>query len=265
MPIMRAEASVAGLYEAGAMDIDVAALHQGFLRGLRRRGGALVVDAGVVGLEHEGRASGSPPPAPATSPRRLSSTPLARGPTRSPDSPDSARSALTPKRRTVALIDGPNLDFSGWPLVIDAGEQWYFKPDAGRLLISPADETDSEPCDAQPDDLDVAIAADRVEKATTLTIRRIAHRWAGLRTVRAPDRTPVCGFDPRDRRLLLAGRTGRLHSIQTSPALAQLTARLIAGVARWTPTRSPPRSLRPAWSHLKGSRPSASSQRALKR
>jgi D-arginine dehydrogenase len=134
---------------------------------------------------------------------------------------------LAPKRRTAAVIDVPDHDVRSWPLVIEVGERFYFKPDAGRLLISPADETPSEPGDAQPDDLDVAIAADRIEAATTLVIRRIAHRWAGLRTF-APDRTPICGFDPRAEGFFwLAGQGG--YGIQTAPALAQLTLSLVTG------------------------------------
>jgi D-arginine dehydrogenase len=94
-------------------------------------------------------------------------------------------------------------------------------------LISPADETDTEPTDAQPEDIDVAIAVDRIEQATTLQVRRVTHRWAGLRTF-APDRTPVCGFDPRTEGFFwLAGQGG--YGIQTAAALAQRTARLIGG------------------------------------
>jgi D-arginine dehydrogenase len=226
VPILRSRASVAGLYEAGAMDIDVDALHQGWLRGLRRRGGGLVVDARVRSLAREGGAW-------------IAGT--ARGAFTAPVVVNAAGAwadgvgglagigplGLRPKRRTAALVDGPDLDFASWPLVIDSRERFYFKPDAGRLLISPADETDSAPCDAQPDDLDVALAADRVAAATTLQVRRIRHRWAGLRTF-APDRTPVCGFDPRTEGFFwLAGQGG--YGIQTAPALARLTAALVAG------------------------------------
>jgi D-arginine dehydrogenase len=228
VPILRAEASAAGLYEAGAMDIDVDALHQGFLRGLRRRGGRLVVDARVVGLRREGgvwiantRVGEFAAPIVVNAAGAWADQVAARA--------GLDVIGLTPKRRTAALIDGPDIDFSAWPLVIEVGERFYFKPDAVRLLISPADETDAAPGDAQPEDLDVAIAADRIEKATTLVIRRITHRWAGLRTF-APDRTPVCGFDPRTEGFFwLAGQGG--YGIQTAPALAQLTARLIAGAS----------------------------------
>ncbi|HVM98993.1 MAG TPA: FAD-dependent oxidoreductase [Caulobacteraceae bacterium] len=224
VPILRPEASAAGLYEAGAMDIDVDALHQGFLRGLRRCGGRVVTDAGVRGLRREAGLWVAETPAGVFAAPVVINAAGAWG--------DQVAAlggvgglGLQPKRRTAALVDAPGLDISAWPLVIDAGEQWYFKPDAGRLLISPGDETDSEPCDAQPDDLDIAIAADRIERATTLAIRRIAHRWAGLRTF-APDRTPVCGFDPRAEGFFwLVGQGG--YGIQTSPALAQLTARLV--------------------------------------
>ena len=206
------------------MDIDVDALLQGFLRGFRRRGGELVADAAVTAMRR--RAGGW--------------TVMTRqGEFAAPVVVDAAGAwadqvaslaglgpmGLQPKRRTAALIDGPPIDFAAWPLVIEAAKRFYFKPDAGRVLISPADETDTAPCDAQPDDLDIAIAANRIETATTLTIRRISHRWAGLRTF-APDRTPVCGFDPRAEGFFwLAGQGG--YGIQTSPALAGLTAGLI--------------------------------------
>ena len=134
---------------------------------------------------------------------------------------------LAPKRRTAALVEVPDHDVGTWPLVIEVGERFYFKPDAGRLLISPADETPSEPGDAQPDDLDVAIAADRIETATTLVIRR---EGAQTRPAvgDAADRTPVCGFDPRAEGFFwLAGQGG--YGIQTAPALARLTASLVTG------------------------------------
>jgi D-arginine dehydrogenase len=228
VPILKPEAAVAGLYEAGAMDIDVDALHQGFLRGLRRRGGQIEANAGVATLRRtnglwaiETRAGVFAAPIAVNAAGAWGDRVGAMA--------GAGRIGLQPKRRTAALVDGPDLDFAGWPLTIDAAERFYFKPDAGRLLISPGDETDSEPCDAQPDELDIAVLADRIETATTLAIRRIQHRWAGLRTF-APDRTPVCGFDPAAEGFFwLVGQGG--YGIQTAPALAQLTARLIAGAS----------------------------------
>ena len=224
VPILRPEASAAALYEPGSMDIDVDALHQGFLRRLRRRGGQIIAEAPVTALTHD--AAGWT----AATPQGDFSAPIVINAAgawadRVAGVAGLAPLGLQPKRRTAALIDGPELDFAGWPLTIDVDETVYFKPDAGRLLISPADETDTKPCDAQPEDLDVAIAADRIERMTTLSVRRIAHRWAGLRTF-APDRTPVCGYDPRAEGFFwLAGQGG--YGIQTSPALAALAARLV--------------------------------------
>ena len=104
-------------------------------------------------------------------------------------------------------------------------QEWYAKPDVGRLLCSPADETPSQPCDAQPEELDVAICVDRIENAFDLAIKRIESRWAGLRSF-APDRTPVAGFDPRSPGFFwLAGQGG--YGIQTAPALAAISAALI--------------------------------------
>ncbi len=100
-------------------------------------------------------------------------------------------------------------------------------PDAGRILASPADETSCAPCDAQPDEFDVAVLLDRLERLTLLRPKRIAGRWAGLRTF-AADRTPVAGFDPQVPSFFwLAGQGG--YGIQTAPALAVLSANLILG------------------------------------
>ena len=131
-------------------------------------------------------------------------------------------------RRTAILIDAPKgEDIGGWPLVIDAAEQFYFKPDAGAILVSPADETPSPPTDAQPDELDVAIAIDRLQAATTLDVRRVRHKWAGLRTF-VPDRAPVIGFaDDIENYFWAAGLGG--YGIQSAPAVGALAASLIAG------------------------------------
>ena len=133
-----------------------------------------------------------------------------------------------PKRRTAIIVQPPaDSGVAGWPMINDIDEEWYVKPDAGRLLCSPADETPCEPCDVQPDEFDVAICADRIETAFDFPIRRIESRWAGLRSF-APDKTPVAGFDPRAPGFFwLAGQGG--YGIQTAPALAALAAALIQG------------------------------------
>jgi D-arginine dehydrogenase len=110
-------------------------------------------------------------------------------------------------------------------MVVDSDEELYFKPDAGGLLVSPADETASPPCDAQPEELDIAIAIDRLENMTTLSVRRISHKWAGLRTF-APDKTLVAGFEPGIEGFLwLAGQGG--YGIQTSPSMGRIAAALV--------------------------------------
>jgi len=132
---------------------------------------------------------------------------------------------LRPLRRTALLIDAPRqLVSSAWPAAIAIDESFYFKPDAGRLLLSPADEEPSPPCDAQPEDLDVAIAVDRFEQATGTRVEKVWHRWAGLRVFSA-DRTPVVGFDPSvDGFFWLAGQGG--YGIQSAEALGRLAAAL---------------------------------------
>jgi len=133
---------------------------------------------------------------------------------------------LVPKRRTAFTFEPPEgMEIAAWPATIDIDERFYFKPDAGRILGSPADETPSEPCDAQPEELDLAIGVDRIETATRLRVKRLASKWAGLRTF-APDKTPVVGFDAGAEGFFwLAGQGG--YGIQTAPALARAAAGLI--------------------------------------
>jgi D-arginine dehydrogenase len=137
---------------------------------------------------------------------------------------------LQPRRRTALIVAVPTkLQVDAWPMVIDIDEQFYFKPDAGTLLLSPADETPTEPCDAWPDDWDVAVAVDRVQRATTLEVERVRRSWAGLRSFVA-DRTPVVGYAPDAPGFFwLAGQGG--YGIQTAPAMALLAAALVRRMA----------------------------------
>ena len=131
------------------------------------------------------------------------------------------RVGLQPRRRTAVLVDPPpGMDVSRWPFVNDTEEQFYFKPEAGSLFLSPADETPVEPSDAQPDEWDIAAAVERIEAATTLRIARLKARWAGLRTF-APDRTPVVGVFGRGIGLLLARGSGRLRDPDRARPLAR--------------------------------------------
>ena len=135
---------------------------------------------------------------------------------------------LVPKRRTAMVVDAPaGIDPEPWPMVVDIDEGFYLKPDAGRLLISPADETPSPPCDAQPDEYDVALCVDRIETAFDLRIARIDNKWAGLRSFVA-DKVPVAGYDMAAPGFFwLAGQGG--YGIQSAPALARAAAALVEG------------------------------------
>jgi D-arginine dehydrogenase len=152
---------------------------------------------------------------------------------------------LAPKRRTAVIVPAPEgLDVRAWPTVLDAAERFYFKPEAGRLLLSPCNEDDAPPCDVAPEELDVALAVDRFERATTAKVGRVLRRWAGLRTF-ASDRIPVVGFDPVAKGFFwLAGQGG--FGIQTSPALSRLAAALVLGEAVPSDIEVDPSVLSPA-------------------
>ncbi len=228
-PLLRQDYIAQGVYEPEASDIEVDLLHGGYLRWFRANGGTLACDVSIEACERVGdhwrlRTGGGVFEAPvlinAAGAWADEVAALA----------GVAPIGVEPKRRTAVLVDPPaGVAVDSWPLVIDVEEQFYFKPDAGLLLLSPADETPSAPCDAQPDEMDVAIAVDRVEQATTLQVRRVRHRWAGLRTFTA-DRKPVAGFDETAEGFFwLVGQGG--YGIQTAPALSRVAAALASGLA----------------------------------
>lgn len=216
---------VAALSETNAYDLEVDAVHQTFLKRLRGFGGELRCSAPIDRLTFDG-----------------ANWTAAAGDTviRAPVVINAAGAwgdvvatmagahpvGLQPKRRTAILVNPPaDLDPRGWPAVIDIGEQFYFKPDAGKILMSPADETPVEPHDAFPDEMDMAIAVDRVQQVADIPVRRIEHSWAGLRTF-APDKTPVVGYDSQLPGFFwLAGQGG--YGIQTAPALSRLAGALV--------------------------------------
>jgi D-arginine dehydrogenase len=223
-PVLRREAFVRAMYEPTAMDMDVDAIHQGFLRGFRAKGGRVVTGAeprGLArrdGLWHAATAAGD----------FAAKVVIDAGGAWADEIATMAGVkpvGLVPKRRTAFTFDPPaGTTVGAWPLTADLAESFYFKPEAGRVLASPADETPMPPCDIQPDEIDVATAAARVEAATVLQIRRITHKWAGLRSF-VSDKTPVAGFD-RDAPgfFWLAGQGG--YGIQTSAAMGRTAAAL---------------------------------------
>jgi len=208
-------------------DIDVGAVVEGFRRGFRARRGVISTDAAVHAIErltHGWRVvAGTQQPT-----ARIVINAAGAWADDIGELAGAARIGLEPRRRTAAIVDLPDgISPRAWPSVFDVSDRFYFKPDAGRLLISPADEVPSLPCDAQADDIDVAEAVDRIERVTTLTISRVSRAWAGLRTF-APDRSPVIGFDPRVEGLFwFAGQGG--YGFQMAPAAARVARALVLG------------------------------------
>jgi D-arginine dehydrogenase len=216
----------------GSADVDTEALHQAYVRGLRRRGGTVVAGARVSAIERRGtgwrvHAAGADP-------------------VDAPDVVDAAgawadhvaglagvpRIGLTPLRRTIAMVPVPDpgrLRTSDGPLpmVLEALERFYFKPEGDGLLISPADETPVEPHDARPDELDVATALERVEAVTGLGLRSVRTSWAGLRSF-VPDRRPVVGAWPGHPGFWFSAGQGG-SGIESAPALAAFAAAVVTG------------------------------------
>ena len=216
----------AGLLEPDCHDIDVAGLHAGFLAGAKRAGAGLLTEARVAGLT---RTDGD---------WQLTTTAgdlTARIVVDAAGAWGDALAALagvrplglTPLRRTMVVLDTDPAPPADLPVVFDAGGSFYFKPDAGRLWLSPHDEIADVPRDAAPEELDVAVAIDRFERATTARVRRVERSWAGLRTF-SPDRNPVYGFDAAVPGFFwCVGQGG--FGIQTAPAAGDLAARLLLG------------------------------------
>lgn len=226
VPALRPERVSAAVLEPDARDIDTNALLHGFLRLFRSRGGRVVTRAGIEGISRGGEGWTVDTRAGTVRADVLVNAGGAWADTLAAMA-GIAPLGLQPMRRTAFVFEPPpGLPVGGWPLVIGAAEDVYFKPDAGLLLGSPADETPCEPCDAQPEELDVAIAVDRIEALADLPVRRIVRRWAGLRTF-APDRTPVVGPDPTEPGFFwLAGQGG--YGFQTAPALGRAAASLLS-------------------------------------
>jgi D-arginine dehydrogenase len=224
VPLLKREWARAAAFEPNAMDIDVAALHQGWLRKARMAGVKLLTDAPVMAAS---RSDG----------KWLIETPGTRIEARAVIDAAGAWAdeiaaifgvrpvGLTPMRRSMAVLPAPaGFTIGKWPLVSETADRWYFKPDAGRLLVSPAEEDPVTPQDAAVDDMVLAEGLDRYEHAVTAPVTRVERSWAGLRTF-APDRSPVVGFDPEAEGFFwLAGQGG--YGIQTSPALSALAADL---------------------------------------
>ncbi len=225
IPILRPDACVHALLDPTSKDIDANALHMGYLRAFKARGGQTITNAPVAALERD--AGGWSVHIGA----RVLRAPIVvnAGGAWVDEIAQLAGLAplgMQPLRRTALIVDAPDgVSVARWPAVIEIAETFYFKPDAGRLLLCPADETPSPPCDAQPEEIDVALAVDHFERATSASVKRVLRKWAGLRTF-APDRSPVAGFDPRASGFFwMAGQGG--YGLQMGPALARAAAALL--------------------------------------
>lgn len=227
-PLLRASYVAAGFYDPHVLDIDVHALHHGYLRQFKAAGGALATRAEVTALARRGDDWHV-----ATGKETYSAPRVVNAAGAWADAIGQMGGAeligLIPKRRTAMMIRAPEgMELDACPLVVGIDEEFYVKPDAGRLLISPANEDPDVPSDVQPDEMDIAICIDRVETAFDLQIRRIENRWAGLRSFVA-DKVPVVGYSAQaDGFYWLAAQGG--YGIQSAPALSRVAAAQILGV-----------------------------------
>jgi D-arginine dehydrogenase len=223
-PLLRLEAFELAVLEPAAMEMDVHALHQLFARGLRRRGGEIAIAARVSSVRRDGGAWALTTPG---------------GAWRAPVVVDAAGAwadgvarsfgagalGLRALRRTAFMVDAP--PGVRPPMIADIDDAFYVKPDAGRLLCSPADETPQEPGDARPDTTEIARAIEVINDVTTLDVRHVRSSWAGLRNFVA-DRSPVVGFDPAVEGFFWFAAQGG-YGIQIAPALARTGAALLRG------------------------------------
>lgn len=223
VPVLRPGYVAAAFFEPESQEIDVDAQYRGFLRLARSRGARVLTDAGVEGIARRGRRWEV-----STLRGTIGAAVIVNAAGAWADAVASMAGVppvgLTPLRRTAFIVPAPDgISPAGWPLINDVDEQFYFKPDAGRIFVSPADATPSPPMDAYAEDIDVAIGVERLERATTIAVRHVEHSWAGLRTF-APDRVPVVGIEAGGF-FWLAGQGG--YGIKTSPALSRTAAALI--------------------------------------
>ena len=228
LPCLRPEVVHGALLDRDAQDIDVHALHQGFLRGARARGGELRTGAELAAARHDGTgwalrlANGGT--------LRARNVVNAAGAWADETATvcGAAPVGLVPCRRSAFTFNAPDgVDVSRWPAAVGADESWYFKPDAGRLLGSPANADPTRPHDVIPEELDIALGIHQIESVTTLTIRRPASTWAGLRSF-VRDGEMVIGWDDRCPAFFwLAAQGG--YGIQSAAGASELAASLLCG------------------------------------
>ena len=229
VPILRPGPIAAAAIERDAQNIDVDRMLQGYARLLKARGGQVLTGQPVNAITRRGSEWQ------VTVGEQTLSAPVLVNAAGAWADQVAGMAGVTPVgirpyRRSAALLPASaGHDIDGWPVVVSASESWYFKPDAGKLMVSPADEDPVDPHDAWVDDMVLAEGLHRFEQAVTIPVTRVEHSWAGLRSF-APDRSPVVGPAPEDDGFFwLAGQGG--YGVQTAPALARLAAGLVTGAA----------------------------------
>ena len=231
VPVLKVggEGAVAGVLDTGGRKLDADLLLQANARALRAAGSEIRFNAGVTGIAHDGTewivdtAEGSYAAKTVVNAAGAWADELAVLAGVRP-------LGLTPLRRTIIGFDPPEgIPIADWPFLKTVQDDgFYMLPDAGRLLVSPMDVTPSPPCDVQPEDYEMALAAWRIEEATTLSVGRIALKWAGLRSFVA-DKVPTAGFAPDAPGFFwLAGQGG--YGLLTSPAMAMAAEALLFGL-----------------------------------
>ena len=226
-PILRPEAAARASIERSAQTIDCDLLLHGFAKLFRRLGGQTETDAPAQTITRAGALWR------VTTPKGDFTAPVLVNAAGAWADLVAAMAGipplgLIPHRRNAAILPAPTgQSVDSWPMVVNAAERWYLKPEAGKLMFSPCDAIPTEPHDAWSDDMELAEGLDRFSQDVTYEVTRVERSWAGLRTF-APDEVPVVGFDPAAPGFFwLAGQGG--IGIQTAPAMADLAAALIGG------------------------------------
>ena len=236
-PLLKDDA-VLGIADGNGTRLDPHALLQGNLRQLRDRGGELHAGRRIADIERNGGTWTASSETGEQFTARILVNAAGSWADHVAKLAGIQRIGLQPKRRTIITFDAPpGTPLDRLPFAKTIGDELYFAPESGRLFASPMDEGPSDPCDAQPDEYEVALAAYRMEERTTVKVDRIYSRWAGLRTF-TPDRHPAVGFaGDAEGFFWLAGQGG--FGLQTSPVMAAITASLIAGEPWPLPDVSP--------------------------
>jgi len=223
-PVLRAEKILGGIYEPDASDMDVHSIHQGYLRGAKKNGALLICNAQVTQIKRSSQvwhvqAGGH------TCEARVLINAAGAWADAVAEMAGVNPIGLVPKRRSALIFEPPiGLNCAEWPMTIGIDESWYIKPDAGKLLGSPANADPVAPHDVQPEELDIAMAIDRIQSMTTLEIRRPLRTWAGLRSF-VSDGDLVAGFDPHVENFFWVAAQGG-YGIQTSAAMGECCAAL---------------------------------------